>query len=202
MIKNETTPKLAPPGAGIPWPQKVILKLIVAPFVANRTDWSTSEERFKKITNKILHEVSSLTEEQLNLRVLVPPQRGLEDSSRFWSIAMTLEHLVIVGRAIVEGISLFGKGEIPQSPVDIAKVKPFGKISSLDSLDLFKKFTLEEYPKFVSALTEQQKNSSVKFEHPWFGHLNSKQWFWLLSVHQGIHLEQIRAIKKGGEVPR
>ena len=40
------------------------------------------------------------SEPELTEAVLVPPQIGLEDSSRFYSYAMVLEHLTIIGNAI------------------------------------------------------------------------------------------------------
>ena len=58
MIKETAMPKLAPPGAGIPWPQKMLLRFIIGPFVAGRTDWSISEDRFNKLTDKILKEIA------------------------------------------------------------------------------------------------------------------------------------------------
>ena len=194
MIKETAMPKLAPPGAGIPWPQKMLLRFIIGPFVAGRTDWSISEDRFNKLTDKILKEIEGLNEPALSKKVLIPPQRGLEDSSRYWSIAMALEHLVIVGNAMSYAIKELTSNRIPLDKADTAKVKPLGVMSAENSVHEFKKFSCADYKKLFLSLDDL--NSKLKFEHPWFGMLNAKQWFWVLSIHHRIHLIQIREIKK------
>lgn len=202
-MKNENTiPKLAPPGAGVPWPQRMVMKFFIAPFVAGRTDWKLSQTRFDKITAKILREVDNLSEEELTKKVLVPPQTGLEDSSRFWSIAMTLEHLVIVGRQMNYAITELVSGRIPEGKADTAAVKPLGKLSGKQSVDDFRNFTSVDYKNLVKYIGSHDHNSNLKFLHPWFGKITAKQWFWVLSIHHGLHLKQIRKIKKGGGVSR
>ncbi len=194
MKQQTSIPKLDPPGAGIPWPQKMILRYIVAPFVAAKTDWSLSEERFHKITKKILREIEGLSETDLSTKILVPPQRGLEDSSRYWSIAMVLEHLVIVGSGISYAITELSFNRIPDGKADTAAVKPLGLMSAKQSLEEFEKFTDTSYKKLISSVKD--KNSKLKFKHPWFGMINAKQWFWVITIHHGLHLKQIREIKK------
>lgn len=194
-LPQNKEPKLAAPGAGIPWYHKVLLRLVISPFVAARTDWSLSQERFNKVTSKILKEIDGLTEAQLSTRILVPPQMGLEDSSRYWSIAMVLEHIVIVGNAIAIGTHELSSGRVPDYKVDTAAVKPIGSMSTQEALDKFKKFCLEDYPKLLPSL--KNKNSELKLHHPWFGMFKAQQWFWLLTMHHALHLKQIREIKKG-----
>ncbi len=133
----QSVPKLAPPGAGIPFIQRMALQFIVAPFVAGRTPWGLSADRFKKLTQKILEEINGLTDRQLTLRILVPPQKGLEDSSRFWSIAMTLEHIVIVGKEMKKVVTHLSRNEDPPGVADTAKVKPEGEISDIESVKRF-----------------------------------------------------------------
>ena len=198
MNKENTTsnaePKLAPPGAGVPWPQGLVLKYIVAPFIAGRTDWAVSEERFDKLTLKILKELESLNDTEQSTKVLVPPQAGLEDSSRYWSIAMVLEHLVIVGNGISYAISELTSDRIPQGTADTATVKPIGAVSASQSVAEFKKFSQSDYKNLVAGL--KNRNSNLRFRHPWFGMINAKQWFWVLAIHHRLHLKQIREIKK------
>lgn len=191
---SNTEPKLAPPGAGIPWPQGLVLKYFIAPFIAGRTNWSVSEERFDKLTIKILKELEGLNAVEQSTKVLVPPQAGLEDSSRYWSIAMVLEHLVIVGNGISYAISELTSDRLPQGTADTATVKPIGAISASQSVAEFKKFTQTDYKNLVSGL--KNKNSKLRFRHPWFGMITAKQWFWVLAVHHRLHLKQIREIKK------
>jgi hypothetical protein len=201
MLKNnarlsqEKKPKLAAAGAGIPWYQLLMLRFIVSPFVAAKTDWSVSEKRFKKITTKILKEIDGLTDAQLTTKVLVPPQMGLEDSSRYWSIAMALEHLVIVGKVISVGIRELSSGRIPDYKPDTAAVKPFGTMAAQQARNEFTHFAVEEFPQLLPSLVN--RHSNLKLNHPWFGGFKAQQWYWLLATHHALHLKQIREIKKG-----
>lgn len=190
---SQKEPQLAPPGAGIPFLNRMALRLYVIPFVASKTPWDESKKRFRKITAKILQEVEGLSEEQMSRKVLVPPQRGLEDSSRYWSVAMTLEHLGIVGRGIRQAVEALTHDQVPQVEVNIALVKPHGRLNPAEALNDFKKFALEEF----ETVNIGDRSSPLKLKHPWFGPLNAQCWYWLMAVHQGIHWQQIRAIKKG-----
>jgi len=192
-LSQDTTPKLAVPGAGIPFHHKVLLRVYVKPFIAAKSSPEASKKTFEKVTEKILKEVEGLTAEELNQKVLVPPQAGLEDSSRFWSIAMTLEHLGIVGRKLSLAVTALSQNLPINEKADIGKLKPFGQMSSAESLQDFKKFALEEFSK----LPLPGLNPGNRFHHPWFGMMNNREWYWLLGVHQGLHLKQIREIKKG-----
>lgn len=186
--------KLAPAGAGVAWYQKLIFKYIVAPFIAGRTDWVVSEQNFHKINGRILKEIESLSENQLTTKILIPPITGLEDSSRFWSITMTLEHLTIVTEMMMLAISELTSGKTPQNTVGTADVKPTGKILTTEVINEFKLLVSDDYKKFYLSLKD--KNSQLRFKHPWFGLLTAKQWFWVMSTHHGVHLKQIREIKK------
>ncbi len=190
----EALPKLAPPGAGIPWPLKLILRYFMKPFVASRTPWEVSEKRFVRINQKILSEIEGLTEEQLSKKILVPPMRGLEDSSRFWSIKMVIEHLVIVSSQMIKIIPLLSNGQVPNGKADTATVKPFGQMTVNETMNLFKKLTTRDFENLVSNISN--KKSQTTFTHPWFGPMTAQEWYWLLPGHHALHLKQIKAIKK------
>ncbi len=196
MQQNETSkapPQLDAPGAGIPLLQKLVLRIYIRPFIAAKSSPETSKQTFEKVTAKILKEIEGLTAFEISEPVLVPPQKGLEDSSRYWSIAMTLEHMGIVGRKlglVVEALS----NHLPiNEKADIGKLKPFGQMSVAESVEDFKRFAFEEFPK-IKVLQADCKN---KFKHPWFGNMIAREWYWLIGAHQMIHLKQIREIKKG-----
>jgi len=194
QMQTSVEPKLAPPGAGLTWYQHLLLKYYIGPFVSTRTTRDESKRRFDKIIGKIQNEISSLTNEQLAQKKLVPPMMGLEDSSRYWSVAMTLEHIVIVGRAMCSVILTLQKGGQPNFVADIAKVKPLGQMSAQQAIIEFKKFALGEYPKMNESFHDFE--NANRFLHPWFGLIKPKQWYWLITVHTAIHLNQIREIKK------
>lgn len=185
--------KLDAPGAGIPWFKKIFLRLFVMPFVARKTSFKQSKANFEKITLKILQEIEALSDEDLQKQVLVNPINGIEDSSRFWSISMTLEHLFIVGTKIMNGLLLLQKGQLPPEEADTAKVKPLGQMSAIEAITVFKQFAVVTFPSIPESIT----NSNLKYAHPWFGPMTAKEWHWLLAIHQGLHLKQIRQIKQG-----
>lgn len=193
-MNNEKAIQLEAPGAGVPFYDRILFKFVVAPLVAAKTPWETSTDRFHKVTQKILAEIDGLTEAQLTTRILVPPMKGLEDSSRYWSIAMALEHIVIVGSQMAQLIPALTNNIVPDAKADIAALKPLGKITGSESVQVFKKFARDEYALLNSSLSD--KKSKTRFFHPWFGMMTAQQWYWLLSTHHYLHLQQIRAIKK------
>lgn len=188
-------PQLAPPGAGVPFLEKMLMKFYVGPFVSAKAPWEKSQATFSIISDKILKEVDGLSESQLNKKVLVPPQTGLEDSSRYWSVAMTLEHMGIVGRKIYLVVEALTQGQIPSEEADIAKMKPFGKRTAASAIEDFKLYSKAEFSELEKKIGD--RNSKLKFKHPWFGPMTAKQWYWLLGTHHVVHLKQIREIKKG-----
>src|ERR1700722_8136809 len=93
-------PQLQPPGAGLPRPQRLIIKLIMGPFVSRWTPKAKSQERYELLTKKIIEIVSVVPLEKRRIPFLVNPIMGLEDSSRFWSLNELMEHLLLVARNI------------------------------------------------------------------------------------------------------
>jgi hypothetical protein len=196
-INSQTSteePVLAAPGAGIPLPQKLMMRFFVKPFVAGRTSWEISEANFHKINKKILSAMEGLTESQLTTRILVPPQMGLEDSSRYWSIKMVLEHLLIVSGQMMQLIPFLSEGIIPNEKADIAKMKPKNELTLNETVTRFKKLISTDFEQLNASI--KNRASNTKFYHPWFGNMSAKQWYWLLAMHHGLHLKQLREIKK------
>ena len=123
-------------------------------------------------------------------RVLIPRLRGLEDSSRHWSVWMTLDHLRITNEAFRNVLDCLAKNITPPGVASIAAVKPSPDASA---------GVLQEYRQSCSdVLTVIAENpnfdSSVKFSHPWFGPMNAEGWHLLAGLHTSIHRKQIEAI--------
>ena len=192
-MKSE--PKLAPPGAGLPFLIALFARYITGPLIAARSNWDRNAESFDRINQKILRELKGVEASRLEEKVLVPPQAGLEDSSRYWSISMTLEHLCIVNEAMKGVILALSNGIIPEGKASTAAVKPAGQIPSAK--------VVQDFSAQVGGLNSilnggaKDKDSKLRFLHPWFGPMTAKQWQWLLHAHAGIHLKQIRAIRRG-----
>lgn len=191
----EKLPQLAAPGAGLPFIESLVVRYYLGPFVGARSDWGQNLNEFVAINDKILRLVDSLPPEKLGQKVLVPKQQGLEDSSRFWSVAMTLEHLVIVGEKMREAIVALSNEIVPQVIADTATVKPVGQMPPAEALEMFRRF-VKSLP---DDLTKRVKNPNAKarFAHPWFGPMPAKQWQWLLAQHSAIHYKQFKNIVKG-----
>lgn len=184
--------KLQQPGAGVPFLDGLMMRFIVGPFVAAVTPWDQTKKSFASVNRKILDAAKRLDDAQLARRVLVVPQYGLEDSSRYWSAAMVLEHLVIVGAAIKSIVISLSRGHVPDFEVEIAKVKPTGVPSPQEALRAFEDFTrtvMDDIDREV-----KDRKSKTKLKHPWFGPFTARQWHWLLAAHSVIHLNQIREI--------
>jgi uncharacterized damage-inducible protein DinB len=123
-------------------------------------------------------------------RVLIPRLRGLEDSSRFWSIAMTLDHLRITNAAFSEIIRSLAKNTTPPGVASTAAVKP----SPEASFEVLYEYT-QSCSRVMAAVSEHPKlNTPARFAHPWFGAMNAEGWHLLAGTHMSIHRKQIQAI--------
>lgn len=187
-------PQLEHAGAGLPFLHQVFLRFWVRPFVAAKSNWDADAKTFEVLNARTLEMVRAAPAEKLSVRVLVPPQRGLEDSSRFWSVAMTLDHMAIVGNGIAGLIVQLSRGTVPDQKVSIAAVKPSPDKPFAESLRAFEEFA-DKTPALLAQKVEN-RNSVATLDHPWFGPFTAHQWHWLLAAHQAIHLKQIREILK------
>jgi hypothetical protein len=191
----EIIAKLDKPGAGVPFFDGLLMRWYVGPVLSKKASWEENRKAFDKTTQALLKLVDGLDEKQLATRVLVPPQRGLEDSSRYWSAAMLLEHLIIVGKKTKAGIVALSQGIVPDVKVDTGKVKPLGEANPKDIMDAYRAFAttvMDELDREV-----KDKDSKASLKHPWMGPMTCRQWHWLLPTHQAIHLKQLREIVKG-----
>jgi uncharacterized damage-inducible protein DinB len=123
-------------------------------------------------------------------RVLIPRLRGLEDSSRFWSVAMTLDHLRITNAAFAGIIRNLATNVTPPGVASTAAVKP----SNDASLEVLHEYN-QSCSQVMAAVAENPKlNTTLKFAHPWFGAMNAERWHLLAGIHMSIHRKQIQAI--------
>jgi len=185
-------PKLAPPGAGLPFIEWAIAKYILVPQRLKTVTFAAAVTEFSAESAAITALVKPLNETQMSSRRLIPRLRGLEDSSRFWSVAMTLQHLVIVNnrvRGVIIGLT-HGKTSMPAAST--ADVKPPVNIDCAGVLTEFEQ-TNRDFLDTVSRV-DFEKFPRAAFAHPWFGELTARQWVQFLPLHQQIHKKQIEAI--------
>lgn len=195
MTKETETnmPDLDAPGAGLPAIQEFLLKHLAFPILRRVVSWEWALAIFEREGRLILAQVLDASAEQRLARVLVPRMMGIEDSSRYWSLAMTLDHIVIVSSGVLELIVRLSHGDKTDVIVDTAHVKP----------DVHAPADIEQkFEEFVSHFREQlesrvkNKRSAHCHVHPWFGCLDPHGWLVMLAIHQFIHRRQIVQIRK------
>ena len=191
---DEIQNSLAPPGAGLPVVQAFVLRYMIFPAYCLTTSWDKAVAAFQTEGQKVIALVEPLSAEQLQRRVLVKAPMGIEDSSRYWSASMVLEHLIEVGSRIAVGVVELTHASTVTVKADIADVKPKGGKGSQIVQD-FRQF-LGDYSRIVSE-DIGDRNSKARHPHPWFGELNAHQWACLGAVHQSIHRKQMERIVAG-----
>ena len=178
-------------GAGLPSYKRLVAKYVLFPILNRFISWENAWDIYDREGKKILTMASSLNQEQLFQRVLVSRLFGLEDNSRYYSVAMVIEHLLIVGNALQVRIPILSKGKKLTDQVKIEDVKPYTEIDEniVAQFEIF----LNSYRQKLNMEVGDIHIDNTS-EHPWFGAFNPKQWSILGMVHQIVHRRQIEAI--------
>lgn len=184
--------QLEAPGAGLPHFEAFLQRFVIFPVLCKITTYDMAIKLFEKESKLLLREVTLIPEPLRDKRILVPRLPAIEDSSRFWSAAMVLEHLIIVGGRIKVVAQLLARGEVPPGKADTAAVKPPGELAGKICVSEYKKYS-DDFLQSVRALRGDQW-AKTTFEHPWFGPLTLHKWICLAAIHQRIHRRQIEAI--------
>lgn len=187
-------PKLDRPGAGLPFYEWALVKFVIFPLRMQRASKAAALRDFQQETKDILEAVGSLSVEQLGERRLIKRLPGLEDSSRFWSCAMTMQHLIIVGKRMQKVLEALSSGSNELPAASIEAVKPSAQVDPTTIIDDFKEMT-KDFVEKVERL-DLAAHPNVKFKHPWFGDMNALEWLAFAAPHQQIHLRQIKEIIK------
>lgn len=189
--------KLQPPGAGLPFAQRVMMRVWYGPFVSKRTTREESKRNYEILTQKLVEKVSKIPNDLRNIKILVDPIPGLEDSSRYWSLNEVMIHIMIVSKGMESVILSLAAGVVPQGQVNIAHFKP--KKPEHDPLPEFVSFASNLIKRIDERLNQpgMDFNSPAKFRHPWLGEICLRQWYWLLGSHLSIHYRQTKEILKG-----
>jgi hypothetical protein len=112
-------------------------------------------------------------------RVLIRRLPGLEESSRYWSVWMTLDHLRIVHVSMREAIRALTNGVMPAGTASTAAVKPNPNVAGA---------VVAEYEKSCDELlatvaTARNLKTALRFAHPWLGPLDAAGWHALAAGH-------------------
>ena len=191
-MKTLESPKLAAPGAGLPAPERAIARLMLG-FRCRTGNRESFDAHFKSERAKIRKLIATPAPESLSRRVLIARPRGLEDSSRDWSVLMTLDHLRIVNAAFAGIIASLANGKEPEGQASTAAVKPDPAVTIE---------VIAEYESGCDALLEKvagvpELKTKARYRHPWFWKMNAHEWHALAGGHMGIHRVQIERIIAG-----
>lgn len=188
-MENPTKPSLAAPGAGLPAPELWIARGLFAlkRRFGSREAFTARFEQERAAIRKILAQCPS---EKRGEQVLIPRLRGLEDSSRFWSVWMTLEHLRITNTIFTGAILMLSRGKVPERVASTAGVKPGADLSA--EVEAAFEDSCEAFLSKVAAVADLK--TQAKYAHPWFGPLDAAGWHALAATHMGIHRAQITKI--------
>lgn len=184
-------PKLDKPGAGLPFLEAFVAKYFLLPRAYRRITWEKADAMFQKQGRILVDLTQNLSADRLQQPVLIERIAGIEDSSRFWSPGMVLEHLIIVGSHMMRAIVELSRGMVPTGKVDVAAVKPKGAYAA-GAVGVFQSF-LAQYADTMNREVVD-RNSKTTLAHPWFGEMNAHQWHCLAALHQGIHRKQMQRI--------
>jgi uncharacterized damage-inducible protein DinB len=182
-------PQLQAPGMGLPKPELFVARFLVG-FKLRTTSQEQACRNFAGEAQRILSIAAAIDPEQAMKPVLIDRMRGLEDSSRFWSIYMTMEHLRIVNRSTIDVMHSLIRGIKPQIVVSTAAVKPKLGIDKSVMSDF--RAVCDEFQAAFSPETDLQSVQTLA--HPWFGELNARQWHFFAGFHMQLHRKQIMKI--------
>jgi hypothetical protein len=191
-MTHRSEPKLAPPGAGLPLSELLIGRMIFG-LKRLRYDHTTCAAGFMAERAAIREMIDRCPLESRGKRVLIARPRGLEDSSRYWSVWMTLDHLRITNDAFSDIIRSLVSGIVPTKPASTANVKPDGEVTA----GVDERYE-ESCVKLLHTVNDcRDLETEKKFAHPWFGPMDAAGWHTLSAGHMGIHREQLRRILAG-----
>ncbi len=195
MTDQSNGPRLAPPGAGLPRIEAWVSRHIVFPLASRLISWDGAAALFQKEGARLLALAELLPADVLQRPVLIRRVTGIEDSSRNWSPAMVLEHLMITGWGMADLTVALSHGRQPEMVVSTAAVKPAGGRG--EGIVAEYRAFLGEFARKIAGETGDRA-SRTRHVHPWFGAITARQWHALAAMHQRIHRKQMERIVAGG----
>jgi len=188
-VNDPPQPKLAAPGAGLPvlerWIAGIGIKLL-----ARYASRDSITRRFTEEAERAIELARAIPEDEGRSRVLIPRMAWIEDSSRNWSVYMTLEHLVIVNTAVAGLIQRLCAGRETLQTVRVEDVKPHAEAGPEQANEL--EGLVARYGEIVTAHGDLR--TAKRHPHPWFGPLSALQWHALAALHNRAHRNQIEQI--------
>jgi hypothetical protein len=186
-------PRLKPEGAGLPLVERLLLRHVLMPLRLRTTTWQAAQEQFHRETETVLDIYKNrIPPEYCGQKFLIKRLMGLEDSSRYWSPTMVLDHMALVARGMTSVITTLAREQYLIFDVQIAAFKPKEDTTGCYA-DTFAKM-MRDCEESLSTITHH--HSKTRHAHPWFGMLNANEWHTLLATHHAIHRRQLQEIIK------
>lgn len=181
--------KLAAPGAGLPWIELIAARMLFGRFRRKHTRGNVTA-MFTGERDWILKLAATPAPREAARPVLIKRLRGMEDSSRDWSVYMTLEHLRIVNASVADVIRTLAAGKVPPGSASTATVKPASGVGE----QVVAAFTAgcESLLQTVAAVPDLRTDKG--YAHPWFGLLDADGWHAMAAFHMRLHRQQIESI--------
>lgn len=196
----QTEPQLDAPGAGLPFFQGLMARWIFFPRMMRGYDGAASLAAFTRETDTIAALCEAMDEDAFFTRVLVDPIQGLEDSSRYWSAAMVLEHLLLCMRPMTQIAETLARGQGMNIRISTAAVKPKGGRATpkAEWIRMFKD-SAAECARHLSAIATaphvaHPAADAPRLDHPFFGAIPARGWVWVMGGHQITHRRQLAQI--------
>lgn len=191
-MHNDQEPTLQAPGAGLPWLESHIARILLG-WKSRFGTPATFLAQFKEERERIHVLIENSSDVELSRRVLIPRLPGLEDSSRYWSVAMTLDHLQIVNHAFIGILTALAHDKVPPGQANTADVKPRVDVA-LEVIAAYE----ESCDALLTCATDiHEFKTKARYTHPWFGPMDAHRWLALSASHMAIHRRQIEKILRG-----
>ncbi|MFM7469616.1 MAG: hypothetical protein ACKO37_08975 [Vampirovibrionales bacterium] len=188
---------LQPPGAGVPFLERFFGGIGIR-ISAMLSTPEQCNQNFHRAFLHMLELIHMTPQTEWTRPVLVPRFQGLEDSSRYWSICMVLNHLNQVNLGTLKNIQHLVQEQKPNMTVRIEDVKPPVIQETLQATQVLQTFkeACETYLQEMTPLAGKLKTHTT-LAHPWFGELNAHQWHFMMGFHMQLHGKQVQAIVNG-----
>ncbi|HTL69091.1 MAG TPA: hypothetical protein VL200_15605 [Lacunisphaera sp.] len=182
-------PRLAPPGAGLPRVELLVARLLFR-WHRLKTSRDAVAAQIAAERDAIVALARGCDSVAAARPVLIPRLRGMEDSSRCWSVYMTVEHVRIVNATITGLLRLLPEGRTPSRVASTAAVKPAPGIDET----VIAAFERGCADLAAAAAAVPNLHAGAHYAHPWFGPLDAAGWHAMAGFHLTLHRRQIEEI--------
>lgn len=182
-------PKLESSGAGLPAFELAWLRILFR-YACRVISLNAGLKWFKFEARRLVVLTGKVSTTQATVPVLIDRVVGLEDSSRYWSVFLVLDHLRIVDEGISQIMTTLTDDRLFGQEVRIQALKPSPQSDS-DTVSRFLK-AVDDYEVTVTRLGILGRR--VRHPHPWFGPMTAHEWHFLAAIHHRVHRRQLERI--------